>query len=414
MRVDTTPMPATVYGVEAAVWACLTGAWLALRLQFSRSPLEEFALVPAAGLSVCALLATSASDKPRPVELATFHVTFGAWVALVYCVVEALLTPAFAAVVLENLSFALASAAISLSFLTILTLMVAAGVSEGSVWAETTWAAAALVFVTTVHACTKHDTQLSLSFAVVILWADFAAACLQPFQLHGFPLELGIGPLSAQQILDIASLSVQTVSAGFALASALLAGRTGWALPAFLAVPLAVQLYSLLSKDEFRPVPPAEEAEVFEAGTPEFTPPAPSAPQMPVPQFGRAPAILPQPARQAPAILPQPARQAPAILPQPARQAPATLPQPARQAPATLPQFRQHHYHFQQAATAEQPAAPAEQPSAPPQHLLPSRQHHYHFAMTHAQAGSGPSKLVQDALLFGRARPIVPKVKKNS
>jgi len=378
-------MPATVYGVEAAVWASLTGAWLALRLQYSRSPLEEFALVPAAGLSVCALLATSASDKPRSVELATFHVTFGAWVALVYCVVEALLTPAFAAVVLENLSFALASAAISLSFLTILTLMVAAGVSEGSVWAETTWAAAALVFVTTVHACTKHDTQLSLSFAVVILWADFAAACLQPFQLHGFPLELGIGPLSAQQILDIASLSVQTVSAGFALTSALLAGRTGWALPAFLAVPLAAQLYSLLSKDEFRPVPPAEEAEVFEAGTPEFTPPAPSAPQMPMPQF---------------------------------RQAPAVLPQPARQAPAVLPQFRQHHYHFQQAATAKQPAEPAEQPSAPPQHLLPPavphRQHHYHFAMTHAQAGSGPSKLVQDALLFGRARPIVPKVKKNS
>ena len=378
-------MPATVYGVEAAVWASLTGAWLALRLQYSRSPLEEFALVPAAGLSVCALLATSASDKPRPVELATFHVTLGAWVALVYCVVEALLTPAFAAVVLENLSFALASAAISLSFLTILTLMVAAGVSEGSVWAETTWAAAALVFVTTVHACTKHDTQLSLSFAVVILWADFAAACLQPFQLHGFPLELGIGPLSAQQILDIASLSVQTVSAGFALTSALLAGRTGWALPAFLAVPLAAQLYSLLSKDEFRPVPPAEEAEVFEAGTPEFTPPAPSAPQMPMPQF---------------------------------RQAPAVLPQPARQAPAILPQFRQHHYHFQQAATAKQPAEPAEQPSAPPQHLLPPavphRQHHYHFAMTHAQAGSGPSKLVQDALLFGRARPIVPKVKKNS
>jgi len=389
-------MPATVYGVEAAVWASLTGAWLALRLQYSRSPLEEFALVPAAGLSVCALLATSASDKPRSVELATFHVTFGAWVALVYCVVEALLTPAFAAVVLENLSFALASAAISLSFLTILTLMVAAGVSEGSVWAETTWAAAALVFVTTVHACTKHDTQLSLSFAVVILWADFAAACLQPFQLHGFPLELGIGPLSAQQILDIASLSVQTVSAGFALTSALLAGRTGWALPAFLAVPLAAQLYSLLSKDEFRPVPPAEEAEVFEAGTPEFTPPAPSAPQMPMPQF----------------------RQAPAVLPQPARQAPAVLPQPARQAPAVLPQFRQHHYHFQQAATAKQPAEPAEQPSAPPQHLLPPavphRQHHYHFAMTHAQAGSGPSKLVQDALLFGRARPIVPKVKKNS
>lgn len=394
MRGDTTPMPATVYGVEAAVWACLTGAWLALRLQYSRSPLEEFALVPAAGLSVCALLATSASDKPRPVELAAFHFTLGAWVALVYCVVEALLTPAFSAVVLENLSFALASAAISLSFLTILTLMVAAGVSEGSVWAETTWAAAALVFVTTVHACTKHDTQLSLSFAVVILWADFAAACLQPFQLHGFPLELGIGPLSAQQILDIASLSVQAVSAGFALASALLAGRTGWALPAFLAVPLAAQLYSLLSKDEFRQVPPAEEAEVFEAGTPEFTPPAPSAPQMPVilPQFRPQQVVLPQ----------------------------------FRPQPAVLPPFRQHHYQVQQivrhaSAPPPPPAAqpePSEVPSAPPQHLLPPaaphRQHHYHVQQIRAQAGSGPSKLVQDALLFGRARPIVPKVKKNS
>lgn len=367
---------ATVYGVEAAVWACFTGGWVALRSYLHRTPLEEFALIPAAAVAVCGLLATSMSKAPLATELTLFQVSFGAWFTLVYAVVEAFVTSQFAEFFLQNMAFAVASLAVSLAFSTIQTLITAAAIPQGtSVWTGSTWAKVALVLLTTLQAGTKHDTHETLAFAVIILWADFASVCLEPFQLWKFPLSMGIGLLSAQQILDIASVSLLCVSAGFAVGTGILSGRTSFVLSIFLGLPLAVLLYKLIGEDNFRAVPSAP-------------PPQPHE-QQPQQQKQQQPQQQPQQQQQQQ----QPQRSEHGeeahrvkfpqiILPQfPHSVRPAHFHAPQNRPPPVNPQAFRHE--------------PLQQPPARSRQMPPS------------------AKSFQDAILFRHAGTSVPGVKKN-
>lgn len=360
---------ATVYGVEAAVWACFTGGWVALRSYLHRTPLEEFVLVPAAVVAVCGLLATSMSRAPLTIELTLFQATFGAWFTLAYAVAECFVTTQFAEFFLENMAFAVASLAISLAFVTIQTLITAAAIPQGtSIWRDSTWAKVALVLLTTLQTGTKHDTHETLAFAVIVLWADFASLCLEPFQLWKFPLSLGIGPLSAQQILDITSISLLCVSAGFAVGIGILSEKISFVLYAFLGLPLAVLLYNLISEDNFRTMP--------------------SAPPMPQPS-------------QLPQQPPQPQQQ---TQPQPEQPEHSEESQRVRFPQIILPQFpqvvRPAHFHAPQIRPPPiNPQAfrhePLQQPPARPKQMPPS------------------ARSFQDAILFRHAGAAVPGVKKN-
>lgn len=398
---------ATVYGVEGAVWGCFTGAWLALRLSLARSPVEEFALIPVAGLAVCALLATSASGKAGGalgVELALFHVAFGMWATLVYATAEGLLNTEFARGVLENQTFAVASLAVSLSFLTIQTLVAAAAVRSPSVWARTAWAKAVVVLVTTLHACTKHDSQQYLALSVIILWADFAAACLEPFQQWGLPLELGVGPLSAQQILDICSLSLQVVSSCFALGLAYASGRTQWALPPFLALPLAALVYDLVTGDNYRAMPSAPPEDLVRPAE--------------------------QPARQQPQPQPQPPQKPgfvfPQIIPAPYQQPVRPAPFPAQQARPSVPPAQQARPSAPPAQQARPPPVNPDLFKPPPANPQPPAQQHDRlvFPFAHHTFHADPGRVRHvapqarvgasvDALLFRHAAPAAVGSKKN-
>lgn len=352
---------ATVYGVEAAVWACFTGGWVALRSYLHRTPLEEFVLIPASAVAVCGLLATSMSKVPLTIELTLFQVSFGAWFTLAYALAEAFVTSQFAEFFLENMAFAVASLAVSLAFVTIQTLITAAAIPQGtSIWRGSTWAKVALVLLTTLQAGTKHDTHETLAFAVIVLWADFASLCLEPFQLWKFPLSLGIGPLSAQQILDITSISLLCVSAGFAVGIGILSERTSFVLYVFLGLPLAVLLYNLIGEDNFRTVPSAP------------PPPQPQEqPHKPQPQPQQPEHEEAQRVRFPQIILPH--------FHQSVR--PAHFHAPQNRPPPVNPQAFRHE--------------PLQQPPARPKQMPPS------------------ARNFQDAILFRHAGAAVPGVKKN-
>ena len=335
---------ASIHNVESFVWACFTCSWLALRLNISRSPLEEFTLIPHAILAVGALLARSTSDASGIVDKLLFQLGFGMWLTMIYATVEGLVTENFRKSVLENTTYAVASVSISLAFSTIQMLIEGAAVKDDP-WYTHTWATATIVWVSTLHTCTKHDTQLSMTSLVITLWANICIIVLKFLQLSDFPLEFGVGVLSLRQILDILSVSFQVVTIVFVVVTSVISQRTLWLLPVFLCLPLAFQLYATVTSDDFRVVPSAPPQDPAEPEN-EFRQPNPT------------------PVRHATMLRPNPIFDS-VILPN--RPPPYN---PAAKAPGIAP-----------------------------------------VPVTDSLHSS--AKTIRDALLFGQARPIVPKSKKN-
>jgi len=242
---------ASIHNVESFVWACFTCSWLALRLNISRSPLEEFTLIPHAVLSIGALLARSTENSNKIVDKMLFQLGFAMWLTMLYATVEGLLTDNFKKSVLENTTYAVVSIALSLAFSTIQMFIEGASVRDDP-WYTHTWATATIVWVSTLHTCTKHDTQLSMTSLVITLWANLCIIVLKFLQLSDFPLEYGVGVLSLRQILDILSVSFQVVTIVFVVITSIISQRTLWLLPVFLCIPLGFQLYTTVTSEKFR------------------------------------------------------------------------------------------------------------------------------------------------------------------
>lgn len=241
-----------IYSVEGAVLSCVTIAYLAARASLTSAPLEDAHLVPAAVLGIFALVCTTITPNVERVQRTYFHVIFAFWLSLAYGLVEA----ATAGAIQVN-TF---SASVSLALLTVQVLIAAAAVSE-TLWHGSAWADLAVILITWFQACVSHATQGSLAAAGIMCFANGLSAALlyvRPFY-QMFPEQAGTGAYSLQQILEILSASLKSLSVVLAIAIAYASGSTIWGLPVFLAIPMAVIVKSAVSAPahtvEEKPIP---------------------------------------------------------------------------------------------------------------------------------------------------------------
>ncbi len=380
----------SIHFVEGAVWACFVGSWLALRISFSRSPLEEFALAPQCIVSVCAALAATAVRYKEGMLRTLFHLCFGSWLSQAYFIAELMLTERFRKGTLENQGLAVVSLGLSLALSTVQTLIAGSGLKETR-WREGTWALCTVVCTSSVQSAPWNGGLLNVLWSIVAVSTNLCSICLKPFQMRAIPQEYSAGGLSANQILDITSVALQATSAAVSLAAAYLNERNSWLLPAFLGAPLALQAYWAATGYDVAPLPSApsrdqlEQAEAEEDHDPE---------------------------RQAQAV-PAGASQARAI-PQAARvvQLPKMTP-PAQQPAARVVQLPKM-------------TPPAQQPAVRPiPYIRPPSDYFPVMPMPGQSSPTNPNrhdtdnlkasvKCFRDAILFGKTRPAVAKCKKSA
>ena len=223
--------------MEGAVFACLEASYLALRVNISRSPLEESALVPAAVLGILNLLCITLSSAPADTQKLNFHVVFAFWLFFLYCLVECSLSSSLT----SSLSLNPFAAAICLSILTVHMLVSAAPVL-GVMWQGTAWADVFLALATSFHACVSHGTQQTLGLAVFLLLLTFLSLALSALRAAYpyFPAAARLGGYNLSQILEILKVCSQALSLILALALAYLTSHTTWALPVVCLPPLAL------------------------------------------------------------------------------------------------------------------------------------------------------------------------------
>lgn len=386
-----------IHFVEGAVWACFVGSWLALRVSFSRSPLEEFALAPQCIVAVCAALAATAVRSREGMLRTLFHLCFGSWLSQAYFIAELMLTENFRKGTLENQGLAVVSLGLSLALSTVQTLIAGSGLKETR-WREGTWALCTVVCTSSVQSAPWNGGLLNVLWSIVAVSTNLCSICLKPFQMGAIPQEYSAGGLSANQILDITSVALQATSAAVSLAAAYLNERNSWLLPAFLGAPLALQAYWAATGYDPGPMPSAPSRDQVEQAEAEED-------REPVPDAVRQAPVIPAAARQAQAI-PAAARQAQAI-PAAARQAQA-VPQAARvvQLPKLTP-------------PAQPPAARPVPYIRPPSDYFPVMPMPGQSSPTNPNRHDTDSlkasvKCFRDAILFGKTRPAVAKCKKSA
>ena len=408
-----------IYSVEGAVWGCLTVSWLAVRLSLSRSPLEEAALISAAVLGVSSLVCSSFSTSQEDTNRLYFNMLFAIWLAFVYetaeCLTISSLGDKFLSASALGSVFPTASAAISLSLLTVQVLIAAAATSE-SVWRDCGWADATVVLVTSFQVCAQRtffeDAALSWVFNSIIFLANAGIlAVLGLRSLAQFPLSMGIQLLSAEQIMYITSISLIVLSSAFTLAAAYMSGTTLWALPVVLGIAISSSVWHLLFHTEYREAASApSEAAVM------ANPTAEDKAQQP-PQIVRPPPVNPWVLQPPPPVAPRALQPLPLVQPKVQQPPPPVEPKVQQQPPPVRPQVQQ----------TPAPVQPQVQQTPPPFFF------HQHHARSHFRsrgAGEGDARhgwefdanaakltvtrIAQDALLFGHTRPLVAKSKKTS
>jgi hypothetical protein len=363
----------SIHFVEGAVWACFVGSWLALRISFSRSPLEEFALAPQCIVSVCAALAATAVRYKEGMLRTLFHLCFGSWLSQAYFIAELMLTERFRKGTLENQGLAVVSLGLSLALSTVQTLIAGSGLKETR-WREGTWALCTVVCTSSVQSAPWNGGLLNVLWSIVAVSTNLCSICLKPFQMRAIPQEYSAGGLSANQILDITSVALQATSAAVSLAAAYLNERNSWLLPAFLGAPLALQAYWAATGYDAVPRPSAPSRDQLEQAEAEEDH---------------------EPERQAQAV-PAASSQARAI-PQAARvvQLPKMTPPAQQPAVRPIPYIRPPSDYF--------PVMPMPGQSSP---TNPIRHDTDNLKAS--------VKCFRDAILFGKTRPAVAKCKKSA
>jgi hypothetical protein len=164
---------ATVYSVEGAVWGAFVLGWASLRLTMAGSLLDQAVTIPVGIAGVVNLIACTLADDSEKVQTAHFNIVITLLLVYLELVVDSASSSALSDTLFGYMAFALVTAAISASLLTVQLLLSAAAIGS-KLWSNLYWMDATVLLLTAFHAGLGRGAPNALGISSTILVLNLA------------------------------------------------------------------------------------------------------------------------------------------------------------------------------------------------------------------------------------------------